>query len=76
MAKSATKSETKKKEVTESVEAALMTEEKPSKTTHTVSENETLSEIATKYRLSLNRLLKLNELSSPDVAVGTQLVVE
>ncbi|PZL78240.1 LysM domain-containing protein [Enterococcus plantarum] len=75
MAKEETsKKETKKKEKVEPIVVPAI--EVPSKTTHTVSENESLGEIATKYRLSLNRLLMLNELSSSDVEVGTQLLVE
>lgn len=68
------KEETKKKIKNEPV--VSLTEELPSKTTHTVTEGETLSEIATKYRLSLRKLLTLNDLSSPDVEAGVQLVVE
>ena len=48
----------------------------PSKTTHTVADGERLSDIATKYRLSLNKLLRLNDITFSDVEVGMQLVVE
>ncbi|EGO2811430.1 LysM peptidoglycan-binding domain-containing protein [Enterococcus faecalis] len=47
------------------------------KTTHTVSEGETASEIATRYHMSLRKLLDLNELeSSNQVTEGICLLVE
>ncbi|WP_457923496.1 LysM peptidoglycan-binding domain-containing protein [Enterococcus faecalis] len=47
------------------------------KTTHTVSEGETVSEIATRYHMSLRKLLDLNELeSSNQVTEGIRLLVE
>lgn len=47
------------------------------KTTHTVSEGETASEIATRYHMSLRKLLDLNELeSSNQVTEGIRLLVE
>lgn len=71
-----TKRETRKKELAEQSVVETTEKVEPSKTTHTVSENESLGEIATKYRLSLNRLLRLNDLSSSDIEIGTKLVVE
>ena len=47
------------------------------KTTHTVSEGETASEIATRYHMSLRKLLDLNELESINqVTEGIRLLVE
>lgn len=47
------------------------------KTTHTVSGRETASEIATRYHMSLRKLLDLNELeSSNQVTEGIRLLVE
>ncbi|EHZ2963590.1 LysM peptidoglycan-binding domain-containing protein [Enterococcus faecalis] len=47
------------------------------KTTYTVSEGETASEIATRYHMSLRKLLDLNELeSSNQVTEGIRLLVE
>lgn len=47
------------------------------KTTHTVSEGETASEIATRYHMSLRKLLDLNELESiSQVTEGIRLLVE
>ncbi|EPF4505840.1 LysM peptidoglycan-binding domain-containing protein [Enterococcus faecalis] len=47
------------------------------KTTHTVSEGETASGIATQYHMSLRKLLALNELESAnEVTEGVRLLVE
>ncbi|MDU2109071.1 MAG: LysM peptidoglycan-binding domain-containing protein [Peptoniphilus lacydonensis] len=48
-----------------------------SKTTHTVSKDETASEIATKYHMSLKKLLVINKLDSvKEIKEGVSLIVE